>query len=72
MLNEERIFGAGIDVYNVEPPIPADEPLLYAKHTILTPHTAFLSEESMIRRAYIAFENLQAYLDGKPQNLCKF
>lgn len=72
MLNEERIFGAGIDVYNVEPPIPADEPLLHAKHTILTPHTAFLSEESMIRRAYIAFENLQAYLDGKPQNLCKF
>lgn len=71
-LNEERISGAGIDVYNVEPPIPADEPLLHAKHTVLTPHTAFLSEESMIRRAHIAFENVQAYLNGEPQNLCKF
>lgn len=70
-LKEHRIAGAGIDVYNVEPPIPADEPLLHAPNTVLTPHVAFLSEEAMVRRAHIAFDNLYAYLKGEPQNLCE-
>lgn len=70
-LNEERIAGAGIDVFTSEPPIPEDEPLLHAKNTLLTPHIAFLSEESMVRRAKIVFKNLYAYLDGRPENVCK-
>lgn len=70
-LNEHRIAGAGIDVYNVEPPIPADEPLLHAENTILAPHVAFLSEEAMVRRAKIVFNNLEAYIDGKPENVCE-
>lgn len=70
-LNEDRIAGAGIDVYHVEPPIPDSEPLLHAKNTVLTPHVAFLSEESMVRRAYIVFDNLKAYLNGEPTNVCK-
>ena len=70
-LNAGRIAGAGIDVFNVEPPIPQDEPLLHAKNTLLTPHVALLSEESMIRRAEIVFQNLIAYLDGAPQNVCE-
>lgn len=70
-LNEGRIAGAGIDVYDMEPPIPADYPLLHAKNTLLTPHIAFASEESMVRRAQIVFQNLYAYLDGEPQNVCK-
>lgn len=71
-LNEERIAGAAVDVFNVEPPIPDTEPLLHARNTLLTPHVAFLSDESMIRRAHIAFQNLEAYLRGTPENLCKF
>lgn len=71
-LNEERIAGAAVDVFNVEPPIPDNEPLLHARNTLLTPHVAFLSDESMIRRAHIAFQNLEAYLRGTPENLCKF
>lgn len=71
-LNEDRIAGAAVDVYNVEPPIPDSEPLLHAKNTLLTPHIAFLSEESMVRRAHIVFANLQAYLSGKPENVCAF
>ena len=62
--------GAAVDVYDVEPPIPDSEPLLHAKNCVLTPHVAFLSEESMIRRAHIAFENTLAYLAGAPENLC--
>ncbi len=71
-LNEDRIAGAAVDVYNVEPPIPDSEPLLHAKNTLLTPHIAFLSDESMIRRAHIVFDNMMAYLQGKPENVCAY
>lgn len=70
-LNEGRIAGAGVDVFNVEPPLGEDQPLLHAKNCLLTPHVAFLSEESMIRRAHIAFDNTLAYLDGRPENVCQ-
>ena len=69
-LNAENIAGAAIDVFDMEPPIPADYPLLGAKNTLLTPHVAFASKESMIRRAKIVFDNIYAYLDGKPINVC--
>ena len=69
-LNEGRIAGAAVDVFNVEPPIPDTEPLLHAKNALLTPHVAFLSEEAMVRRAHIAFENTYAYLRGEKQNVC--
>lgn len=70
-LNEGRIAGAGVDVFNIEPPLGDDQPLLHAKNCLLTPHVAFLSEESMIRRAHIAFDNTMAYLDGHPENVCQ-
>lgn len=69
-LNEDRIAGAGVDVFNVEPPLPDDQPLLHAKNCLLTPHIAFLSRESMIRRAHIAFDNTLAYINGSPRNIC--
>lgn len=69
-LNENRSAGAGVDVFDTEPPLPAAQPLLHAKNCLLTPHVAFLSEEAMIRRARIAFGNTLAYLDGKPENVC--
>lgn len=69
-LNEDRIAGAAIDVFDMEPPIPADYPLLNAKNTLLTPHVAFASKESMIRRANIVFDNVYAYLEGKAINVC--
>lgn len=70
-LNEGEIAGAGIDVFDMEPPIPVDYPLLGAKNAILTPHVGFLTNEAMVKRARIAFENTLAFLDGKPQNLIK-
>ncbi|QWT17963.1 hydroxyacid dehydrogenase [Collinsella sp. zg1085] len=70
-LNTEQIAGAGIDVFDMEPPIPADYPLLSAKNTIFTPHVAYLTQEAMIRRAHIEFENVAAWLAGTPQNLCE-
>lgn len=70
-LNEGKIAAAGIDVFDMEPPIPADYPLLHAKNTVLAPHVAFLTDESMLRRAEIVFQNLDAYLAGQPENVCK-
>lgn len=70
-LNNGVIAGAAIDVFDKEPPLPADEPLLQAKNTLLTPHIAFASKESMTLRAQIVFDNLRAYLDGAPINVVK-
>lgn len=70
-LNEERISGAGIDVYDMEPPLPLDYPLLNAKNTVLTPHIAYASEQAMVRRARIVFGNIEKYLEGNPRNIIK-
>lgn len=69
-LNENKLGFACVDVFDMEPPIPSDYPLLHAKNTLLTPHQAFISEESMLRRADIVFQNVYAYLDGMPENVC--
>ncbi|MBR4015348.1 MAG: hydroxyacid dehydrogenase [Anaerotignum sp.] len=68
-LNEERIAGAGIDVFEMEPPVPADHPLLHSKHTVVTPHVAFASHEALFTRAQIVSENILKWEDGTPQNV---
>lgn len=70
-LNDGRLGFVCADVFDMEPPLPADYPLLLAKNTLLTPHQAFISEESMLRRARIVFDNVYAYLAGNPQNVCR-
>lgn len=68
-LSSGRLAGAGIDVFETEPPIPADHPLLTAPNVIATPHVAFATEESMQKRAGIAMDNVRLWLDGRPQNV---
>lgn len=68
-LNQEKIAGAGIDVFDMEPPIPSDYPLLNAKNTLLLPHIAYLTKESMVKRAAIAFDNTISFIEGNPKNL---
>ncbi|MBD5539450.1 MAG: hydroxyacid dehydrogenase [Desulfovibrio sp.] len=67
-LNAGTIAGAACDVFDMEPPLAADYPLLHCKNIILTPHLAFYSQESLEERARIAFANLFAWLDGKQTN----
>lgn len=67
-LNEGRIAGAGIDVFEQEPPIPDSHPLLHAKHVLVTPHVAFATKESMEKRAAIVFDNLAQWFDGVVAN----
>ena len=68
-LNEGRIAGAAVDVFDCEPPLPEDEPLLHCKNILLTPHIAFASEQSMSLRAEIVFDNLAAWMEGRQQNV---
>lgn len=67
-LTKGEIAGAACDVFEMEPPVPKDHPLLHTPNTIVTPHIAFASEESMEQRADIVFENLYGWLDGKHLN----
>lgn len=70
-LNTGRLAGAGIDVFETEPPIAKEHPLCGAKNTVLTPHVAFASREALATRAEIVFANIEKYLAGVPQNLVK-
>ena len=51
------------DVVSVEP-IRADNPLLGAPNTILTPHIAWAPYETRVRLINIAVNNLSAFLAG--------
>lgn len=68
-LKNGTIAGEGVDVFDVEPPLAGDNPLLDAPHTVLTPHIGFATQEAMQKRAVIAFDNIKKYLEGKPQNI---
>ncbi len=61
-LNNNKIAGAAIDVYDIEPPLNNDYPLLNCKNVILTPHVAFLTKEAMVKRANIEFNNVIEFL----------
>ena len=67
-LIQGKLSAAGIDVYDVEPPISEDNPLLKAPNTILTPHIAFLTAESMEKRAKIVFDSLDQWMKGNQIN----
>lgn len=62
MLNKDCIAGAGIDVYEYEPPLQSNHPLLSAKNAVLLPHVAFATEESFSIRVDIILRNLDEYL----------
>lgn len=68
-LHAGKLAGAGIDVYETEPPLPAAHPLLSAPHCLMTPHVGFFSAEAMKKRAAIVFENIEAWEAGAQKNV---
>lgn len=68
-LNRGELAGAAVDVFETEPPVPAEHPLLHAANCLVTPHIAFASEESMKLRAKIVFDNLKEWLAGRQTNI---
>ena len=68
-LNAGDLAGAGIDVFEMEPPVPENHPLLTAKNVIATPHVAFATKEALEKRAVIVFDNIDKWIKGTPQNV---
>ena len=64
MLKDKRIAGAGLDVWDKEPPSP-DHPLLTLDNVLASPHTAGLTREARRNMGRIAAEQMLACLDGK-------
>ncbi len=67
-LEKGVIAGAGIDVFDREPPLDPENPLLHAPKTLVTPHVAFATRESMRLRAEIVFQNLADWMAGDQSN----
>jgi D-3-phosphoglycerate dehydrogenase len=63
-LREKRIAGAGLDVFAKEP-LAANHPLKELDHVILSPHTAALTKESVLRMGTEAAKAAVAVLQGK-------
>src|SRR5690625_1505949 len=68
-LHNGTIAGAGLDRVDMEPPIPADYPILDAPNTVLMPHIGFATDEAMVRRAEITFNNIVQWEKGEQENI---
>ncbi|KAF2202032.1 hypothetical protein GQ43DRAFT_440078 [Delitschia confertaspora ATCC 74209] len=64
-LEEEQIFGAGLDVVENEPNIPADHALLKQERCILVPHIGSANTETREQMATESVRNLLAGLRGE-------
>jgi glycerate dehydrogenase len=69
-LNRGRLAGAGLDVLCDEPPRP-DNPLLHAQNCTITPHIAWATKAARQRLMDVAVSNVQAFLQGHPQNVVR-
>ena len=64
-LDQNRLAGAGIDVFDIEPPLPATHPIFKAPNTVLLPHVGFETVEAMSAKADIALHHLEDFLSGR-------
>ena len=64
-LKEEKIAGAGLDVYDKEP-LPQDHKLRFLPNALLLPHIGFVTAENYSKFYLQMIENLNGCLDNKP------
>jgi D-3-phosphoglycerate dehydrogenase len=64
-LRDNKIGGAGLDVFDVEP-LPVDHPFRKMDNVVITPHLGYVSEQNY--KSYFAgvVEDIRGFLDGKP------
>jgi len=64
-LQQKRIAGAGIDVFEKEPVDPGN-PLLKLENVVVSPHSAGTTWDTWFRRAGFAYQNMKRVWDGQP------
>jgi D-3-phosphoglycerate dehydrogenase len=63
-IDSGHLAGAALDVMTTEP--PANSPLIGKKNVIITPHTSFYSDESLVELQTKAAQEVANVLTGKP------
>jgi len=66
-LKEGKIAGAGVDVYEQEPPLPTSHPLLNVPNCVAVPHIGFATREAFDIRAGIVFDHVNDFLAQQVQ-----
>ena len=64
-LEEGKIYGAALDVFEQEP-LPLDHPFLTMENVVLTPHMGAATEDSVIRCTTTSCEEIVQVLNGQP------
>ena len=67
-LQANRIAGAGLDVFAIEP-LPPDSPLSRLPNVVLSPHAAGITPEATEAGLALAIENVFSFLAGQPTNI---
>ncbi len=72
LLEEGRLYGAGLDVFPDEPLANSGglkSKLTAMPNVVLTPHIGFNSAAAMERMLRMAMDNILGFFAGKPQNI---
>ncbi|MGB8633042.1 MAG: D-2-hydroxyacid dehydrogenase family protein [Xanthobacteraceae bacterium] len=64
-LLDNKIAGAGLDVFDTEP-LPLDHPLRKMDNVVITPHLGYVSEQNYRRYFADAVDDIRGFLDHKP------
>jgi len=64
-LADNKIAGAGLDVFDVEP-LPKDHAFRRLDNVVLTPHLGYVSAENYTVQFREVVEDIRAFIDGKP------
>jgi D-3-phosphoglycerate dehydrogenase len=69
-LNERRIAGAGLDVFDIEP-LLLDHPFRRMDNVVITPHLGYVSQQNYEHYFPDIVDNIRAFIDGKPVRVIK-
>jgi D-3-phosphoglycerate dehydrogenase len=64
-LQDRKIAGAGLDVFEVEP-LPLEHPYRKLDNVVITPHLGYVSEQNYRKYFPDIVEDIRCWLDGKP------